>query len=152
MSLFFALLAAGFKPILSGGDGGTVQQLDAVSPYNSNVAIRFNTDGTIETGKSKDGAAITWSSAGDWITPTSEASGDYDVRFTNLNVTSGSGDWTSEAAADDTFIDLGTQRTWTNNRTTAQTSTFSCDFEVRDGGGAATTGSASYTFSISNTA
>lgn len=136
---------------LSGGTGGTVSQLDSVSTYDTTVSIRFNTDGTVETGKSIDGAGTTWSAAGNWITPTSAASVSYDVRFTTFNG-AGGGDWTSEAAADDTWIDLGTLRLWTMNSVVQETISFTCDFEVRDGDGAPpTTGTASYTFTIENT-
>jgi hypothetical protein len=137
---------------LGGGDGGTIEQADAVSTYDTTVAIRFNTDGTIETGLSEDGAAITWSSAGDWIDPNAGASADYDVRFTNFNG-AGGGDWTAEAAADDAWIALVTaSRLWSMNSTVQESISFTADFEVRDGSGAPpVTGSASYTFSITNT-
>lgn len=148
---FVSVVSATEGFVLSGGDGGTVSQGDGIAPYNSTVSIRFNTDGTIETGKSVNGAATTWSPAGDWITPTGAASSDYDVRFTNFNG-AGGGDWSTEAAADDTWIDLGTLRLWTMNSTVEETISFTCDFEVRDGGGAPPgTGSSSYTFSITNT-
>ena len=145
------MLGSGDGITLSGGDGGTVLQVDAASPYNTTVGIRFNTDGTIETGKSLNGAAITWTAAGNWIDPTSAASNVYDVRFTNFNG-AGGGDWTSEAAADDIWIDLVTAvRTWTMNSTVQETISFTADFEVRDGDGAPpVTGTSSYTFSIQN--
>ena len=152
MSLFFFLPTAGINAVLDAGVGATVSQIDAVAPYDSTVAIRFNTDGTVETGKSANGDALSWSSAGTWIQPTSEASSDYEVRFTNLVVNTGSGDWTTEAAVDDAWVDLGTQRTWSNNRTTEQTSNFDCDFEVRAVAGGVPEGSDSYTFDIQNTA
>lgn len=137
---------------LNGGTGGTVSQSDAVAPYDTTVGIRFNTDGTVETGVSQNGAAITWSPAGNWITPTSAASGDYDVRFTNMVHNVGASDWTTEAAADDTWIALSAQRTWLSNRTLFGPFNFTCDFEVRDGGGAPPdTGSSEYTFDIDNT-
>lgn len=137
--------------ILSGGTGGTVTQVDGASPYNTTVGIRFNVDGTIQTGKSQNGAAVTWSNAGNWITPTASASNVYDVRFTSFNGTGG-GDWTTEAAIDDTWISLvDAVRTWLMVSTTAEEISFTCAFEVRDGGGAPpATGSSNYTFSIVN--
>ncbi len=145
-------LGSGDGIVLSGGDGGTVAAVDPFSTYNSTVAIRFNTDGTIETGTAINGAALSWSGAGNWIEPTASASNVYDVRFTNFNG-AGGGDWTSEAAADDAWIALvDGVRTWSMNSTVQETISFTCDFEVRDGGGAPpVTGTASYTFSIENT-
>lgn len=129
---------------------GNVSQTDPATAYDTTVGIRFNTDGTIETGKEKDNAGITWTGIGNWINPAAAASSDYDVRFTNFNG-GGGGDWTTEAAADDTWIDLGAQRIYTMNSTSGGTISFTCDFEVRDGGGAPpVTGSSSYTFSINN--
>ena len=137
--------------VLGAGAGGTITQVDGSSPYNSTVGIRFNTDGTIQAGKSQNGAAMTWSSAGNWITPTSSASNVYDVRFTSFNG-SGGGDWTTEAAIDDTWIALvDSVRTWLMNSTSAEEISFTCAFEVRDGGGAPpATASTNYTFSIVN--
>jgi hypothetical protein len=135
--------------VLSGGNGGSVIQGDGAAPYNTTVAIRFNTDGTVETGKSVNGAAITWSSAGNWIDPTSAITGTEDVRFTNFNG-AGGGDWTIEAAADDTWIGITTTRTWQMNSTVLESISFDCDFEVRDTG--LDTGSSSYTFTINNSA
>jgi len=138
-------------PTLSGGTGGTVSQSDAAPYTNTLVAIRFNVDGTVETGKSRDGAATTWSAAGNWIDPTSEADSTYSVRFTNLVVNSGSGDWTTEAAADNTWINLGSQRLWRRATSAAGLSDFDCDFEVRKTAGAPpSTGSAFYSFIINN--
>lgn len=149
----FAMIGAfATKALLSGGSGGTVTQADVVAPYNSIVAIRFNEDGSIETGKSQNGAAITWSSAGNWITPTALISGNEEVRFTNLTQLEGSTDWTTEAAADDTWVAIaGGPRTFSSNKTDSGTRSFSCDFEVRDTVENRTTGTASYTFTIANT-
>ena len=137
--------------VLGAGAGGTVSQTDDVSPYNTTVGIRFNTDGTIETGKSLNGAAVTWTNVGNWITPTSSATNDYDVRFTSFNGTGG-GDWTTEAAIDDTWISLvDSVRTWLMVSTILADISFTCAFEVRDGGGAPpATASSNYTFSITN--
>ena len=139
------------KLTLGAGPGGTVDVLDGVSPYNSNVGIRFNTDGTVDTGESTNGGII-WTETGTWINPTSEADSTYDVRFTNLSQTQGSGDWNAEAAADDVWIAISSTRTWTANSTIVTVRRWTCDFEVRKNGGAPpTTGSASYTFGIENT-
>ena len=144
------ILASGGPAVkLSAGAGGAILASDAGTPHDSTVAIRFNTDGTIETGTSVDGAAISWSSAGNWITPTNRASSDYDVRYTNL--TNNPPTFTTEAAAEDVWVDLGTQRHWEWNLTTTLVDSFQADFEVRDGGGAPpSTASATWTFSIVN--
>jgi len=139
------------KITLSGGTGGTVSETDVGSPFDTTVGIRFNTDGTIEKGTSVNGAGISWSSAGSWIDPESAASSAYDVRFTNLVVNTGAGDWTAEAEADDQWIAISSTRTWTANRTSAGSWDFDCDFEVRaNAGPPPATGSASYTFTIDN--
>lgn len=146
-----AMAAASGGITLDAGNGGTVSQIDSIIPYNSTVGIRFNTNGTVETGKSIDGAPITWSSAGLWIDPTAAANGSYDVRFTNLVQNLGSGDWTTEAAADDIWIATSAQRTWLSNMTTAGQRQFTLDFEVRKNAGPPpTTASRSYTFNIEN--
>ena len=140
--------------VLDAGNGGTILAEDFVAPYNTTVAIRFNTDGTVERGTSVDGAAITWVSHGTWIDPTSAASGDFSVRYTNL-VSAGGHDFTTKAATEDTWIDLGTQRVWSWNRTTflaPPNNDFDCDFEVRDDVGVAPTASDAYKFQIENSA
>jgi len=150
MNLFF-LLPVGKAldaTVLSGGSGGTVSQTDPASTYDTTVGIRFNTDGTVEKGVSLDGAAISWSSAGNWIDPVGEITGTEEVRFTNLVINLGPGDWTTEAAPDDTFIGITETRTWLSNKTAAGDRDFDCDFEVQDSG--LDTGSSSYSFIIDN--
>lgn len=151
LSILMSMGAVGTT--LSGGSGGLVQQIDGASTYDSTVGIRFNTDGTVQTGKSLDGAAVSWSAAGNWIDPTSEADTSYSVRCTNISITSGADDWSNPEAAEDAWVQLGSiTRSWTNNETTVGTHSFTCDFEVRKTAGAPpATGSSSYTFSISNT-
>lgn len=132
--------------VLSGGDGGIVTAIDGSSPYDSSVAIRFNTDGTVDTGSGIDGA-LSFSAAGVWIDPTSEASGNYSVRYTNRVGTS---DFTTKAANEDIWTALSGARQWTMNHTTDGTFDFDCDFEVRDDVGSVDTGSSAWTFNISN--
>ena len=146
-----AAMAATIAAILSGGDGGSVNQGDGAAPYDTTVGIRFLTDGSVQTGKSVNGAAITWSDAGDWIDPLSLISGNEEVRFTNFNG-AGGGDWTVEAAADDTWIGITTTRVWTMQSTVFESISFTCDFEVRDTTAGWETGSSSYTFTINNSA
>jgi len=149
LQILMGILSGGIT--LSGGSGGTVLQTDPSSTYDSTVGIRFNTDGTIETGKSLDGAAITWSPAGTWINPISAADGTYSVRFTNKVQDLGVGDWSAEAAADDTWIALSAQRVWTSNKTAAGERKFTVDFEVRKTAGPPpVTGSSQWVFHIDN--
>lgn len=133
--------------------GAVVRQIDGLSPYNSNAGIRFLADGTVETGKSKNGDAIVWTQASastDWIIPNGEASADYDVRFTNY-VDGGDGDvFTTLAAAINVWIDLGTTRTWILNDAAINAGNgFSVDFEIRDPG-ATTVATGTYTFEVEN--
>jgi len=135
--------------ILDAGNGATVQQVDAVAPYDTTVGIRFNIDGTVETGKAINGAGISWTSAGEWIDPNSHADSIYSVRYTNRV----GDDFTTKAAAEDSFIGLGSQRTWIMNSIVLEEIDFTCDFEVRETAGAPpATASAAYTFDIDNTA
>ena len=137
---------------LDGGNGVTVSANDGVSPYNSTVGIRFNTDGTVETGSRINGAAIAWVNGGVWIDPLYVADSSFSVRFTNFDG-SGGGDWTSEAAADDVWVNLSGQLTWLFTSTILGTDSFSVDWEVRKTAGAPpATASVGQTFSIENSA
>lgn len=143
--LFIKLLA---------GTGGTIEVSDATSPYDSNVGIRFNTDGTVEKGTAIDGNLISWSSHGTWFDPTNALTtpGNYSVRYTNL-ASGGSHDFTSKAAVEDTWIDISAQRSWVWNETTSTAlggNDFTCDFEVRDDVSGLSTALSSYTFRIDN--
>jgi hypothetical protein len=137
---FFSLVALGAGP------GGTITRVDLVAPYNTSVGIRFNADGTIETLRVLNGI-LTPTAAGNWIDPVSEITGTEEVRFTNFNG-AGGGDWTGEAAADDTWTGITTTQTWLMNSSSLEDISFTCDFEVRDTG--LDTASASYTFRVLN--
>jgi hypothetical protein len=132
--------------------GATSTQTDAVSPYNSRSGFRINSDGTIDTAKSKDGAAITYaqiSADTDWVIPNNMANADHDVRVTNV-VHNGHAGWNSQAAADDTWIDLGTNRLWDIQSSSAEDINTTFDIEIRDGTGT-TVATGSYTARILNT-
>ena len=136
---------------LDGGNGGTVQRIDGISPFNTGVAIRFNTNGTVETGTSINGGAYAFSSAGNWInngTPDNS----YSVRCTNISIISGPGSWGTRPVADDSWISLvDAVRLWNRNLTVGGTREFTCTFEVRKTAGAPpATGSSNYTFKIDN--
>lgn len=153
-----ALLAGGHygkssaaELILYAGDGGTILQADVGAPYSSIVAIRFLTAGFLQTGLSKDGAAISWTNWGNWIDPTTAATGDYDVRYTNYVSGASSGDFTVKPAVEDAWIAMSSDRAWQMFDSGAGTTDFTCDFEVRDGGGAPpATDTVAYTFRTVN--
>ena len=142
--------ADGSSYTLDAGNGGTVTATDGSSPYNTFVGIRFLTTGAVEICENVDGGP-SWASHGSWISDVGQITGNEEVRFTNLVVNSGPGNWSTEAAADDTWIGITVTREWYNNRTTANTWDFDCDFEVRDTtvSGLAT-GSSSYSFILDN--
>lgn len=130
--------------VLSHGSGGLIQQIDPISPYGTNVAVRFNADGTVETGKSKDNAAIVWSSSGTWISG-GTADSTYSVRVTGATV------FTTKPVADDTWIDLGSNRTWLIFSSAEEIIDVTYTFEVRKTAGAPPgTGSGTYRFNIEN--
>ncbi len=137
--------------ILSAGDGGTIQQGDGASPWGSTVGVRFNTDGTVDSGLQVNDLGIVWSAAGVWITPTSAASSAYDVRFTSCSQTTGTGFFTTVAAAEDTWIAISTWRDFTSYSSIEEEREFDCTFEVRvNTGDRPATGSAVYTLHIIN--
>lgn len=130
--------------------GATISASDPTPSFDTTVGIRFNPDGTVEEGTSIDGAAITWSqiSAGsDWIFPTDYADSSYEVGYTNLVGTPG---FDTEAAVEDAFVDLGTQRVWTWNETNSGNDSWSVDFRIRQNG--TQLAIATFTFQIDNTA
>lgn len=141
------MLLAGSGTSLDAGDGGTVAAVDPSSPYDTTVGIRFNTDGSVEVRTTTNGAT-TWTAHGSWIDPESAASGNYSVRYTNRV---GTEDFTTKAAAEDTFAAISAQRTWEWNETVTVDDNFTCDFQVRDDVGGLPTATESYTFDISNT-
>jgi hypothetical protein len=115
--------------------GETIQD-GVLDPANATAGIRFNTDGTIDKL-----VGVTYTqidSATDWIIPNGQASIDFDVRFT-----APTGTWTSEAAAVNTWIDLGTNREWYVQQTSPGTNSITCTFEIRDKAGT-TVGSGVY--------
>jgi hypothetical protein len=111
--------------------GETVTDYHSPLPGTATAGIRFNTDGTVD--KLVDGAYSQIDSGTDWIIPNVDADSTFDVRCTNIT----SGSWTSEAAAEDTWISLSANREWyvfTNGIPSTQACT--CTFEIRKDGGA----------------
>ena len=151
MSLLFMLMPGGYKDgVLSVGTGGFTAQLDPVAPYDTTVAIRFNADGTVETGKEINGGGISWTSSGVWIDDASKITGNEEVRVTNVNVTSGTGDFTLQTTADDVWGDISVGPSFESNKTDGGTRIFAADFEVRDTSTGDAAGPREYTFQIIN--
>ena len=140
----------GPKLTLSGELNATV---DGASTYDATTStFRFNTDGTLDEGSQINGAGISYvqvDAATDWIIPNSLASSDYQVRVVNIV-----GDaFTAEAAAENTWIDLGSAREWTLvHADVAGTDTVNFDFELRVGGAGGATASAAFELRVTNQA
>jgi hypothetical protein len=136
---------------LSGGTAGGASQSDSSSPYDTTVSIRFLSTGEVETGVSLDGAATTWTGRGNWISDTGAITGNEEVRYTGLTITTGPGSFTTEAAVEDAWVNCSTSPVWLSNKSVGGERSFFCTFEVRDttesGRG---TGSQSRTFVIDN--
>lgn len=131
--------------------GETIAGTDSGSPFDSTAGIRFNTDGTVEKGEEDNGGGIVWTqmdAATDWIIPNGAATSDFEVRYTNRV---GTPDFTTSAAAEDSWVDMSTQRVWLWNETTSGNKTFDADFEMRRGSSGSAEASATYTFNIFNT-
>jgi hypothetical protein len=151
--------AAGYESIsvltLDGGSGGAHFVFDGSGgPWSTNLAVRFNTDGTVERGKSIGGAIIAWTASGNWITGGAFTASEYDVRFTNWADTGGgaSENFDTKPVADDSWISLSSNRTWQKNSTTEDILNWTGDFEVRKNAGAPpATGSSSWSFELENT-
>lgn len=81
----------------------TISATDTVIiPLEADASLSFNRDGTY---------SINGTPAGDWVAPKHSTIGDqYDVKF---DYTSGTP--TTEAAADDTYIQMSSTRTWTEH-------------------------------------
>lgn len=143
--------AIGSGPVVT-VSGETISQSDPSAPYNSRVAIQFNSDGTIDKITDFNGTpTVVQIDAGtDWIIPNIAAGIEYDVRFV-----SGGGDLAAgfdvEAAVEDTWIDLGSDRLWSSTSTIQEEFSGTATFEIRHGGSGITLDSAVYTFTISNT-
>lgn len=139
----FPIVIAGFRPAsvvtLSG------EALSDSDSGGATVSIFFRADGTIDK---KEGATTTQIDSGtDWIIPNGAGSSSYEVRCTNLTSTS-SDTWTTEAAAEDTWIDLGSDREWEFTESAPLGAhDLTCDFEIRRDGGAALA-STEYTFDL----
>ena len=130
-----AAAGGGGKVTLSGED---IVDNDSGS---AQVHIIFRADGTVDK---KEGATTTQIDTGtDWVIPNVAANATYDVRFVGLT-----GDaFTAEAASVNTWIDLGSDRTWSLEKSIPGGYDNSVTFEIRGGGGT-TLDTAVYTFTL----
>jgi hypothetical protein len=95
------------------------------SPGTSTAGLRFNSDGTKDT--NIDGAYSQSGASTDWIVPNGFASADYDIRYTALT-----GDaLTSAPAAENVWIDLGSDRLFAVSRSSIGVSTSTLTIEIR---------------------
>lgn len=130
---------------------GIINVLDGASPYDSHVGIQFRTDGGIYYTETVNSATKTWTYVEDWIDNTGDISGTEEVRFTNLSVSVGSGDFDTESAADDTWATLSGTLEWSRRKTVSGENTWFCDFEIRDTSNPSRgTGVGSFEFDINN--
>lgn len=114
----------------SGGGGAT-------------AGIRFNGSGTIDE---RTGASYSQIDGGtDWIRPNEAASSIYEVRCTNKSATA----WTTEAAAEDVWVDMSTNREWQLVESGGGILVIVCDFEIRLSG--TTLASTQYTIQVDDT-
>ena len=117
---------------------------DTVSqPTDAIAGVRWNADGTVDK---KEALTFTQIDSGtDWVIPNGAASSDFEVRYTALT-----GDaFTTAAAAEDTWIDLGSARLWEIRSDAGDNLSNSSTFEIRKNGGAVLD-SATYTITANN--
>lgn len=102
----------------------------------SEVGIRFTESGIIQK---KEGGVYT--QIGDWLTPNGIGGAAFDIRFTGLT-----GDaFTTEAAAEDAWVDLSTNREWLLYEVGGGILFNTVTFEIRTGSTTFDTGSYSFT-------
>lgn len=111
------------------------------------AGIRVNTDGTID--KIEGGTTTQIDTGTDWIIPNGAAHSLHEVRVTNVVDTGGDpGPWTDQAAADDIWIAITSNRFWSVQAVGpggADSHGADFDLEIRFNGGAAL---ASFAYSL----
>lgn len=140
-----------FPYTLSAGTGGDLSALDGSAPFNTYVGIRFTTGGSVQGTQSTDGGPSWVVSLGNWYTGALDGvAADYEVRYTNKILVSGVGTFNTEAAAEDTWINLGATREWYANRSVGGFSQWTADFQVRKITGGPGTKTKTYGFTVDN--
>ncbi len=109
--------------------GATITDNDSGSFAAAQIDFRF----TGETFRKIHSTSAQINSGTDWIIPNGSADSSYDVRYTNKT---GLGVFTTSAAAEDIWIDLGSTRLWELRETGGDNVTLTATFEVRKDGGA----------------
>ena len=132
----------GLQPPISASKPAIVTLSGASITHNgggggATAGIRFNADGTVD--KREGGTYTQISSTTDWISPNGLATSDYEVRYTSASKA-----FDTEAAAEDTWIALGSNREW-NLSASGDVDGLTCTFEIRIGGVTQDTGAYSFT-------
>lgn len=105
--------------------------VDNISGGTKIAGIIFRADGTVDSVIGVTIAQI--DAATDWIIPPGLADSSYEVRFVSLT-----GDaWTTAAAVENTWIDLGADRRWDVQESSGGITSNNVTFEIRKDGGAA---------------
>ena len=131
MSLFFVMMATSAPSYNL--DGQVIS--DTSTSRTCTAGVRFNADGTVDQLTNATYAQI--DPNGDWVTPNHHANEDHDVRITNVVWTSGAA-FDTEAAAEDVWIDLGSNREWIvidSTSSAAGVKIVDFDVEIRDAAG-----------------
>lgn len=132
--------------ISKGNPGKVAISGESISGSDANpVGIRINTDGTIDS--RANGSYTQIDSTTDWIIPNGAANSDYEVRITNVVWTQGSA-FTTEAATEDTWIDMSAAREWSvtdTNPSSPGIQDVTFDLEIRYGSSGSAMDSGSYT-------
>ena len=121
-----ALAASGvFVPSVN-LDGQVVTNVDAPAPVLA--GIRVKSDGTVE--RALDASWSQVDAATDWIIPNGAASGDYEVRATEIAQTGGA----TRSGTTGSWLALSSTRTWTIQKEIGTgTATWDLTLEIRKG-------------------
>lgn len=116
----------------------SLTQLSTASQAATTVGIRFNIDGTYDTYRYSSGWTI---GAGNWIEPTSAASGPtWHIKSTITNETNGTSGWNISNPGTGTWVNLASTLTWQSNDPNRDdiAKTLTVTFELSDDGGTST--------------
>ncbi len=97
------------------------------------VSVRFATNGDILEAVGDTGAALSYSKVGEWLTNVNNVTGsDWELNFSVDSETGQAGTWTGSTRG--SFIDIGTQRTfsWTKDTTGLGTASSEVTCTVRE--------------------
>ena len=124
LQLLAAAIGKGTVPVITLSGGTFVHTV--TDPSNAQSGIRLQAGGGMQ--EQEAGSFIGRSTATDWIIPNGAASADYDCRVTSVV-----GDaFDNAAAADDVWINCGSDRTWNTLQSTVGNKLTTFNFEIRD--------------------